>query len=167
MFSCYTSFKLRERKGERTGRTGVLDGTAEVEVVVLAAAAAAETVDDDGPAPCPVAVAVAVGPATRATGAGVTGAFSFCARFDVLPKPRSLPIIPPPGVPGVASPFPLVALAPEPLSSGVVEAGAEAGVAPAPPLDTEGRRVGAAESSFCVALVVAAGAVVSASACAR
>lgn len=136
-------------------------------VVLVVVAAAAETVDDDGPAPCPVVVAVAVGPATRATGAGVTGAFSFCARFDVLPKPRSLPIIPPPGVPGVASPFPLVALAPEPLSSGVVKAGAEAGVAPAPPLDTEGRRVGAAESSFCVALVIAAGDVVSASACAR
>jgi hypothetical protein len=114
----------------------------------------------------------------RATGAGVPGAFSFCTRFDALPKPRSLPIIPPPGVPGVTSPLPLAPLppllpvpvltpkpVPEPLSSGVVEAGA--GAAPAPPLDTDGRRVGGARSSFCVVtLVVAVVVVVSASACA-
>jgi hypothetical protein len=79
-------------------------------------------------------------------------------------------MIPPPGVPGVASPFPLAPLplpVPVPVfSSGVVVVGA---VSDAPPaIDTEGRRVGAAESSFCVAtLVVATVAVGSTSACAR
>ena len=143
-----------------------------VVVVVVAAAAAATaaaaTVDDADPDPCPVAVAV--GPVPRVTGAGVPGVVSFCARFVALPKPRSLPIIPPPGVPGVGSPIPLAPLplpVPVPVfSSGMVEVGAASD--PAPVIDTDGRRVGAAESSFCVAtLVVAAVAVGSSSACAR
>jgi hypothetical protein len=153
----------------------VLDEAVEVEVVVVVAAVAAvaaATVATVDPAPGPVAVAV--DPVARITGAGVPGVVSFCARFVALPKPRSLPIIPPPGVPGVASPFPLAPLpfpvpAPAPLpvfSSGMVEAGAVSD--PAPAIDTDGRRVGAARSSFCVAaLVVAAVAVGSTSACAR
>ena len=157
----------------------MLDGAVEAEVAAGTVAGTAAA-DDADPTPCPVAV----GPVTRVVGADVPGA-SFCARLVALPKPRSLPIIPPPGVPGVASPFPLAPLpfpvpavpplVPVPvftpgsvlmaLSSGAVRDGA--GAAAAPPLDTDGRRVGAAESPFCVAtLVVAAVAAVS-SACAR
>lgn len=141
--------------------TGVLDGAVEVEVAV-GAALVTTTVDDAGAEAC----TVAVDPVARiagAVGVGVPGAFSFCARFVVLPKPRNLPIIPPPGVPGVATPFPLCPLpfpvavpllpapvfapGPDPLSSTV--AGAAGAGAPAPPLDTDGRRVGTETSSFC------------------
>ena len=146
------------------GHTGVLDGAVEVEVAAEVALVAA-TVDDDDAATeaCPVGV----DPVIRVTvtvGVDVPGAFSFCARFVALPKPRNLPIIPPPGVPGVVTPFPLGPLpfpvavelllpvpvfapVPDPLSS--VVAGAAAAAAPGPPLDTDGRRVGAGTSSFC------------------
>jgi len=137
--------------------TGVLDGI--VEVGVAADAALVTTpVDDADAEDC----LVAVDPVARVAagvGVGVPGAFSFCARFVTLPKPRNLPIIPPPGVPGVATPFPLGPLpfpvavplllpAPDPLSSGVAGTAAAA-TAPGPPLDADGRRVGAGTSSFC------------------
>jgi len=154
----------------------VLDVAVEVEAAVAAAATAVDDADADAE-PCPVEVAV--DPVVRVTvGAGVSapGAFSLCARFVALPKPRNLPIIPPPGVPGVATPFPLCPLpfpaavpplllpvpafapetelepVPEPLSSGVAGAGVGAGAAP--PLDTDGRRVGAETSSFGVVTFV-------------
>jgi hypothetical protein len=127
----------------------VLDGAVEVEVEVGAEAEAAPvtTVDDADAEDCPVAV----DPVARtAGGVGVVvpGAFSFCARFVALPKPRNLPIIPLPGVPGVAAPFP-VAPVPDPLSSGVAGTAAATAAGPGPPLDTDGRRVGAVTSSFC------------------
>lgn len=134
----------------------MLDGGVEVEVAADAALVAT-TVDDAGAAVDPVARV------TAGVGVDVPGAFSFCVRFVVLPKPRSLPIIPPPGVPGVTTPFPLGPLpvpvavlllfptpvfapVPDPLSSGVAGA-----AAPGPPLDTDGRRVGEETSSFCAA----------------
>lgn len=150
------------------GHTGVLDGAVEVEVGAEAALVTT-TVDADAEA-CPVAVetvarvAGGVGVGVDAgVSVSVTGAFSFCARFVALPKPRNLPIIPPPGVPGVATPFPLGPLpfpvavvlllpaptfapVPDPLSSGVAGAAATG-----PPLETDGRRVGAGISSFCAA----------------
>ena len=142
------------------GHTEVLDGAVEVDVTV-GAALLTTTIDD----PDAEAGPVAVGPVARVAGgvgAGVPGAFSFCARFVALPKPRNLPIIPP-GVPGAATPFPLGPLpfpvavtlllpaagfapVPDPLSSGVAGAAA---AAPGPPLDTDGRRVGRGTSSFC------------------
>jgi hypothetical protein len=146
------------------GHTGVLDGAVEVEVAAEAALVTT-TVDDAGAEACPVAVdPVARVAAGVGVGVGVPGVFSFCVRFVALPKPRNLPIIPPPGVPGVATPFPLDPLplpvavplllpvpvfapVPDPLSSGVAGAAA----APGPPLDTDGRRVGAGTSSFCAA----------------
>jgi hypothetical protein len=158
----------------------VLDGAVEVEAAEATVAAATAVDDADADAkPCPVEVAV--DPVVRVAvlvgaGVGVPGAFSLCARFVALPKPRNLPIIPPPGVPGVATPFPHCPLpfpaavvppllpvpafapetelepVPEPLSSGVAGAGAGA----APPLDTDGRRVGAETSSFGVVTVVLA-----------
>lgn len=141
------------------------DGAVEVEAVAEAEGALVTTTVDDADADaeaCPVAV----DPVIRVTvgvGVDVPGKFSFCARFVALPKPRNLPIIPPPGVPGVAAPFPLGPLpfpvavplllpapvfapVPDPLSSGVAGVAA----APGPPLDTDGRRVGAGTSSFCV-----------------
>ena len=143
------------------GHTGVLDGAVEVEATAEAALVAT-TVDDADAEAC----SVAVDPVARVV-AGVPGAFSFCARFVALPKPRNLPIIPPPGVPGVATPFPLGPLpfpgaeplllpapvfapVPDPLSSGMGgAAAAAAAAAPGPPLDIDGRRVGAGTSSFC------------------
>jgi hypothetical protein len=145
----------------------VLDGAVEVEVAAEAALVTA-TVDDADADPDAEACPVAVDPVTRVTtgvGVGIPGAFSFCTRFVALPKPRNLPIIPPPGVPGVATPFPLGPLpfpvavplllpapvfvpVPDPLSSGMAGAAAAA-AAPAPLLDTDGRRVGAGTSSFC------------------
>jgi hypothetical protein len=153
------------------GHTGVLDGAVEVEAAAEAEAEGAPvtTVDDAGAGV--VACPVAVDPVARVAagvGVGVPCAFSFCARLVALPKPRNLPIIPPPGVPGVAAPFPLGPLpfpvavpvplpAPafvpvlDPLSSGVVgTAAAAAAAVPGPaPLETEARRVGAGTSSFC------------------
>jgi hypothetical protein len=61
-------------------------------------------VDDEVPGP-----GVAV-PGVRWVEAGVPGVLSPCVRFVALPKPRNLPINPPPGVPGVARPFPLAPL---------------------------------------------------------
>ena len=142
----------------------MLDGVVEVGVAADAALVVT-TVDDADAEACPVAV----NPVARVTAwvsVDIPGAFSFCARFVALPKPRSLPIIPPPGVPGVTIPFPLGPLlvpvvvtlllpapvfapVPDPLSSGV--AGAAAAAAPGPPLDTDGRRVGEGTSSFCAA----------------
>ena len=153
------------------GHTGVLDGAVEVEVAAEVALVTATVDDADADADanaeaCPVAVDPAVARvAAGVGGVGVPGAFSFCARFVALPKPRNLPIIPPPGVPGVATPFPpgplpfpvavplllpapVFAPVPDPLSSGVAGAAAAA-AAPGPPLDTDGRRVGAGTSSFC------------------
>jgi hypothetical protein len=150
------------------GHTGVLDGAVEVEVVAeVGAALVATTVDDADAEGC----SLAVDPLARVVagaGVGVPGAVSFCARFVALPNPRNLPIIPPPGVPGVPTPFPLGPLpfpvavllllpapvfAPvlDPLSSGVAGAAAvAAGAAPGPSFDTDGRRVGGAgTSSFC------------------
>lgn len=124
-----------------------------VEVTVTAIGVTPTPVDDAAPAPAPVAV----GPGVRGAGPGVPGALSFCARFVALPKPRSLPINPPPGVPGVTLPpfpapvsllsIPVFAPAPGapvdgPLSSCTVGTGVGTGVAPAPPFDTDGRRVG-------------------------
>jgi hypothetical protein len=147
------------------GHTGVLDGAVEVEVAAETALVTT-TVDDAGAEACPVAVdPVARVAAGVGVGVGVPGVFSFCARFVALPNPRNLPIIPPPGVPGVATPFPLDPLpfpvavplllpapvfapVPDPLSSGVAGAAAAAGP-PGPPLDTDGRRVGAGTSSLC------------------
>lgn|SRR6266403_1881954 len=141
--------------------TEVLDGAVGVEVAVgVAAVAVTTTVDDADANACPVVDPVAR--VAAGAGVGVPGTFSFCARFVALPKPRSLPIIPPPGVPGVATPFPLAPLPfpaavvpllpiPDPLSSRVGGTGAGAGAAPGPPLDTDGRRVGAGTSSFCAA----------------
>jgi hypothetical protein len=155
------------------GHTGVLDGAVEVEVAAEAALATTTVDDADADAEaeaCPVAV----DPVARVAGGVVVvvvvvvfvpGVFSFCARFVALPNPRNLPIIPPPGVPGVATPFPLAPLlfpvavplllpapvfapAPDSLSSGVAGEAAVA-VAPGPPLDTDGRRVGTGASSFC------------------
>ena len=138
--------------GKHTGVPG------DVVVVLVAGVAAATTVEDADPAPA--TPPVAVGPGVRTTGPGVPGALpSFWARLVALPRPRSLPMSPPPGVPGVALPFPTAAsllsvpaVAPAPaavagpLSSSVVGtgtgAGAGTGVAPAPPFDTDGRRMG-------------------------
>jgi hypothetical protein len=154
------------------GHTGVLDGAVGVEVAAEATLVTT-TVDDGDAEACPVAV----DPVTRVTagvGVGVPGAFSFCVRFVALPKPRNLPIIPPPGVPGVTTPFPLGPLpfpvtvplllpapvfapVPDPLSSGVAGAAAAA-TAPGPPLDTDGRRVAGTSSlaTFDIAAVLAA-----------
>jgi hypothetical protein len=153
------------------GHTGVPDGAVEVEVAAEAALVTATVDDADTDADveaCPVAVdpAVARVAAGVGVGVGVPGAFSFCARFVALPKPRNLPIIPPTGVPGVAAPFPLGPLpfpvavplllpapvfapVPDPLSSGVAGAVGAGAATPGPPLDTDGRRVGAGTSSFC------------------
>lgn len=120
------------------GHTGALDGAVEVEVeVAVGAAPVTTTVVDADAKVCPVAV----DPVARIAGGVVVvvavpgaGAFSFCARLVALPKPRNLPIIPPPGVPGVVTPFPAVlsllppapvfALVPDLLSSGVAGAAA-------------------------------------------
>jgi hypothetical protein len=138
------------------GHTGVLDGAVELEVAAEAALVTT-IVDDADVEACSVAV-VPVARVAAGVGVGVPGAFSFCARFVALPKPRNLPIIPPPGVPGVATPFPVAvplplpapvfALVPDPLSSGMAGVAAAA-APPGPPLDTDGRRVGAGTSSFC------------------
>ena len=146
------------------GHTGALDGVVEVEAVAEAGAAlVTTTVDNAGPEAeaCPVAVDP-VARVAAGVGVGVPCAFSFCARRVALPKPRNLPIIPPPGVPGVAAPFPLGPLpfpvavpvplpAPafvpvlDPLSSGVVGTAASAAAVPGPPpLEIEARRVGTA-----------------------
>jgi hypothetical protein len=87
------------------GHTGVLDGAVEVEAAV-GVALVTTTVDDADAEACPVTVDP-VARVAGGVGVGVPGAFSFCTRFVALPKPRNLPIIPPPGVPGVATPFPL------------------------------------------------------------
>ena len=138
------------------GHTGVLDGAVEVEVTAEEAALVTRTVDDAAAEAeaCPVAVDP-VGRVAVGVGMGVPCAFSFCARLVGLPKPRNLPIIPPPGVPGVAASFPLGPLplpvavpvplpAPafvpvlDPLSSGVVGTAAAAAAVPGPPpLETE------------------------------
>ena len=140
-----------------------MPGDVVVVVVVVAVVAAATTVE--GADAAPATPPVAVDPGVRTTGLGVTGALpSFCARFVVLPRPRSLPMSPPPGVPGVTPPpFPtavsllsvlVFALPPAavvvPLSSSVgtgtgtgTGTGAGTGVAPATPFDTDGRRMGA------------------------
>ena len=90
----------------------MLDGAVKVEAAAKAgeadAALLTTTVDDAGAEAeaCPVVVdpvaCVAAG-----VGVGVPCAFSFCACLVALPKPCNLPIIQPPGVPGVAAPFPL------------------------------------------------------------
>jgi hypothetical protein len=131
-----------------------------VVVVVVAAAAGTATATVEGADPAPATATVAVGPGVRTTGPGVPGVVpSFCARFVVLPRPRSFPMSPPPGVPGIPVPFPTAvswlsvpAFAPPPvavagpLSSSIVGtgtgAGAGTGVAPAPLFDTDGRRTG-------------------------
>src|SRR6266403_3467656 len=78
--------------------TEVLDGAVGVEVAVgVAAVAVTTTVDDADANACPVVDPVAR--VAAGAGVGVPGAFSFCARFVALPKPRSLPTIPPPGDP--------------------------------------------------------------------
>ena len=95
------------------GHTGVLDGAVEVGAAaeIEAEAALGTTTVDDACAEaeaCPVTVDPVARVAARGdVGVGVPCAFSFCARLVALPKPRNLPIIPPPGVPGVAAPFPL------------------------------------------------------------
>ena len=90
LFFYNDSYKLKERIGK--GRTRVLDDAAVTVAVTVVAAAG---------------VAGVVGTGGRVEGPGVPGALSFCARFVVLPSPRNLPINPPPGVPGVASPVPV------------------------------------------------------------
>jgi hypothetical protein len=153
------------------GHTGVLDGAVEVEAAAEAGAAPVTTTVDDAAAEaeaCPVAVDP-VARVAAGVGVGVPCAFSFYARLVAFPKPRNLPIIPPPGVPGVAAPFPLGPLpfpvgVPVPLpapafvpvlnppSSGVVGTDIAAAAAPGQaPLETEAQRVGAGTSSFCAA----------------
>ena len=131
----------------------MLDGAVKVEAAAEAeevdAALLTTTVDNAGAEveACPVVVnpvaCVAAG-----VGVGVPCTFSFCVCLVALPKPRNLPIIQPPGVPGITAPFPLGPLlfpvavpvplpAPafmpmlDPLSSGVV---GTAAAAPGPPL---------------------------------
>ena len=120
----------------------MLDGAVEVKAAAEAGEAdtalLTTTVDDAGAEAeaCPVAVNP-VARVAAGVGVGVPCTFSFCACLVALPKPRNLPIIWPPEVPGIAAPFllgplpfpvavpvplPAPAFVPvlDPLSSGVV-----------------------------------------------